>query len=211
MMKNILLVDDHAVMREGIKQILEDELHTVTFGEAGSAAEALDLFSQRNWDAVILDIVLPGRSGFDVLKDIRQQKPDLPILVYSMHAEEQFAVRALRSGASGYLSKADVPGQLVKAIRLLLTGRKYLPESVVDRIASELNVKTDQPRHEKLSNREYQTMLLIASGKSTVQIANELSLGVSTISTYRARILEKMGMKSNADIIHYVIEYNLAA
>jgi two-component system invasion response regulator UvrY len=210
-MKNILLVDDHAVMREGIKQILEDELLKVTFGEAGSAAEALDLFSQRNWDAVILDIVLPGRSGLDVLKEIRQQKPELPILVYSMHAEEEFAVRALRSGASGYLSKADVPGQLVKAIQQLLAGRKYISEPVMEKIASELTVKTDQPLHTKLSNREYQTMLMIASGKTTSQIANELSLGISTISTYRARILEKMGMKSNADIIHYVIEYNLAA
>jgi len=209
-MKYILLVDDHAVMREGIKQILEDELLKVTFGEAGNAAEALDLFSQRNWDAVILDIVLPGRSGLDVLKEIRQQKPDLPILVYSMHAEEQFAVRALRSGAWGYLSKADVPGQLVKAINQLLTGHKYLSESVAERIASELDVQTDRPRHEKLSNREYQTMLMIASGKTTAQIAKDLSLGISTISTYRARILEKMRMKSNADIIHYVIEYSLA-
>ena len=209
-MKNILLVDDHAVMREGIKQILEDELLSVTFGEAGNAAEALDLFPQRNWDVVILDIVLPGRSGFDVLKEIRQQKPNLPILVYSMHAEEQFAVRALRSGASGYLSKADVPGQLVKAIHQLLAGRKYLTETVMDKVASELNVQTDRPPHEKLSNREYQTMLMIASGNTTTQIARDLSLGISTISTYRARILEKMQMKSNADIIHYVMEYNLA-
>jgi two-component system invasion response regulator UvrY len=210
-MKHILLVDDHAVMRGGIKQILEDELLNVTFGEAGNAAEALDLFSQRNWDAVILDIVLPGRSGLDVLKELRQQKPELPILVYSMHAEEQFAVRALRSGAWGYLSKADVPGQLVKAINQLLAGHKYLSESVAERIASELHVQTDRPRHEKLSNREYQTMLMIASGKTTTQIASDLSLGTSTISTYRARILEKMQMKSNADIIHYVMEFHLAA
>jgi two-component system, NarL family, invasion response regulator UvrY len=210
-MKNILLVDDHAVMREGIKQILEDELIKVKFGEAGNSAEALDLLSQDPWDAVILDIVLPGRSGLEVLQEIRQQKPDLPVLVYSMHAEEQFAVRALRSGAWGYLSKADVPAHLVKAIRQLLSGRKYLSESVVDKMASALDVHTEKPPHETLSNREFQTMLMIASGKTNAAIAEELSLGISTISTYRARILMKMGMKSNSDIIHYVIEHHLAA
>jgi two-component system, NarL family, invasion response regulator UvrY len=210
-MKNILIVDDHSVMREGIKQILEDELINVTFGEAGNAAEALELISGKPWDAVILDIELPGRSGLDALKEIRQQKPEIPVLVYSMHAEEQFAVRALRSGAWGYLSKADVSGQLVVAIRQLLSGRKYLSESVVDKMATELDVLADKPLHETLSNREFQTLLMLASGKTTTAIAEELSLGISTISTYRARILEKMGMKSNSDIIHYVIEHHLTA
>jgi two-component system, NarL family, invasion response regulator UvrY len=208
-MKNILIIDGHAVVRQGLKQILEDEFLKVTFGEAGNAGEALDLLSQHKWDVVILDVSLPGRSGFDVLKEIKQRMSKLPVLVYSMHAEEEFAIRALRSGASGYLSKADVPEQFVKAIHQLLSGRKYVSESLAERLASELDTQTDKPIHEQLSNREYQIMLLLASGKTTTDIANDLSLSIKTISTYRTRILAKMKMKSNAEIIHYVIERKL--
>ncbi|MGA2624955.1 MAG: response regulator transcription factor [Bacteroidota bacterium] len=208
-MRNILLIDDHAVMREGIKQILEDEFRKVTFGEAGNAGEALDLVSRQKWDVVILDIVLPGRSGFDVLKEIRRVNPKLPILVYSMHAEDEFAIRALRSGASGYLPKSDVPEQLVKAIRQLLEGRKYIGESLAERLASELDGQADKLPHSRLSNREYQIMLMLASGKTISQIAEEMSLSIKTISTYRTRMLEKMEMKSIAEVIHYVIERKL--
>lgn len=208
-MKKILLIDDHAVMREGLKQILEDEFLEAVFGEAGNAGEALDLLQRREWDLVILDIVLPGRSGLDVLKEIHQNKPKLPILVYSMHTEEEFAIRALRSGASGYLSKTDVPEQLLKAIQQLSRGRKYISESLAERLASELDTKSDAPSHSKLSDREYQILLMLASGKTVSDIAGELSLSIKTISTYRSRILEKMRMKSTAELIHYVIEKKL--
>jgi len=208
-MKKILLIDDHAVMREGLKQILEDEFHEAVFGEAGNAGEALDLLQQKDWDLVILDIVLPGRSGLDVLKEIRQHKPKVPILVYSMHTEEEFAIRALRSGASGYLSKTDVPELLLKAIGQLSHGRKYISESLAERLASELETPDDKPPHSRLSDREYQIMVMLASGKAVGAIADELSLSIKTISTYRTRILDKMNMKSTAEIIHYVIENKL--
>ena len=210
-MKKILLIDDHAVMREGLKQILEDEFQEVMFGEAANAGEALDLLQQRDWELVILDIVLPGRSGLEVLKEIRQSKPKLPILVYSMYTEEEFAIRALRSGASGYLSKTDVPEQLLKAIQHLSSGRRYISESLAERLASELDSADDKPAHSKLSDREYQIMLMLAAGKTVGDIAEQLALSVKTISTYRSRILEKMKMKSNAEIIHYVIENKLVA
>jgi two-component system invasion response regulator UvrY len=210
-MKKILLVDDHAVMREGLKQILEDEFQEVTFGEAANAGEALDLVQQRDWELVILDIVLPGRSGLEVLKEIRQSKPELPILVYSMYTEEEFAIRALRSGASGYLSKTDVPEQLLKAIHHLSRGRRYISESLAERLASDLESADGKPAHSRLSDREYQIMLMLAAGKTVGDIAEELALSVKTISTYRSRILEKMKMKSNAEMIHYVIQNKLVS
>ncbi|MBI5021970.1 MAG: response regulator transcription factor [Ignavibacteriales bacterium] len=208
-MRNILIIDDHAVVREGIKDILKEEILNPTFGEAGNSGEALDLIRQKEWDVVILDISLPGRSGLDLLQEIKQINPKLPVLVYSMHAEDEFAIRAIRSGASCFLSKSDVPEQLVKAIHQLISGRKYITEKLAERLASELDDWTEKPSHERLSNREYQIMIMLASGKPTGSIANELSLSAKTISTYRARILEKMKMKSNADIIHYVIEHKL--
>ncbi|MDI6767300.1 MAG: response regulator transcription factor [Bacteroidota bacterium] len=208
-MKRILIIDDHAVVRGGLKQILLDEFPNTKFGEANNSGEALEFLNKEDWDVVILDISLPGRSGLDILKDTKQAKPKLPILVYSMHSEEEFAIRALKSGASGYMSKSELPDQLVKAIHQLLTGRKYISSSLAERLAVEIEKPSEKPLHEILSNREHQVMLMIASGNSPTQIAEELSLSIKTISSYRARILDKMRMKTNAEIIRYSIENKL--
>ena len=208
-MKRILIIDDHAVVREGLKQILRDEFPSTQFGEACDAGEALDLISKQDWDMIILDIFLPGRSGLEVLKDINQNKPKLPVLVHSMHSEEAFAIRAFKSGASGYMSKSELPEQLVKAVNQLLTGKKYISPSLAELLASEILTTTDKPLHSALSDREHQIMLMLASGKSASQIANALSLSNKTVSTYRTRVLKKMKMKTNADIIRYAIEHEM--
>ncbi len=209
-MKRILIIDDHTVVREGLKQILRDEFPTAQFGEARDSGEALEFLTKENWDVVILDIFLPGRNGLDILKDIKQLKPKLPVLVHSMHSEEEFAIRALKTGASGYMSKAELPEQLIKAIHQILTGRKYISPSLAEQLAAEIEKPSDKPVHETLSNREHQIMLMIAGGKSPSQIAEELSLSIKTVSSYRARILDKMRMKTNAEIIRYSIENKLA-
>lgn len=208
-MLRTLIIDDHAVVREGLKQILMDEFQTVSFGEARDGAEALTLVQQQQWDIAILDISLPGRSGLDILKDLKAINSKLPFLVHSMHPEDQFAVRALKLGAAGYLSKADLPEELVKAIRKIISGGKYVSAALAERLAFDVSSGMNTPPHELLSEREYQVMQMIAAGKSTSAIAEELSLSAKTISTYRARLLEKMNMKTNADIIYYVINNKL--
>jgi two-component system invasion response regulator UvrY len=206
----VLIADDHPVVRRGLKRILEDETDMEVIGEARNGQEALDLVSDKKCDVVILDIEMPGRSGLDVLKDLKQYRPKLAVLVLSIHPEEQFAVRVLRAGAVGYLSKESAPDELVKAIRTVFWGKRYISAWLADRLASELGRGMWEAPHETLSNREFEVLKMIASGKTVSQIAKELSFSVKTISTYRARILAKMGMKTNAELTHYAIENKLA-
>jgi DNA-binding NarL/FixJ family response regulator len=204
----ILLADDHAVVRRGLKQILTDAFKDATYGEARNAQEALELVWKQNWDVVVLDITMPGRSGLDVLREIKKSKPRLPVLVLSMHPENQFAVRVLKSGAAGYMTKESAPDELVGAVRKVLAGGRYVSNSLAENLAASLSVNQKAPQ-EKLSDREFQVLRLIASGKMVMDIARELSLSVKTISTYRSRILEKMGMKNNAELMHYAIQHRL--
>jgi len=205
----ILIADDHAVVRRGLKQILADEFKQAHFGEAANAREALDRLRKENWDAVVLDITMPGRSGLEALKEIREEKPKLPVLVLSMHPEDQFAVRVLKSGASGYMTKESAPEELVGAIKKVLAGGRYVSPSLAEKMASYLAIDTPKAPHERLSDREFVVLRMIASGKTVSQIAEELSLSVKTVSTYRTRILEKMGMKSSAELTHYAFKYSL--
>jgi two-component system, NarL family, invasion response regulator UvrY len=202
----ILIADDHPIVRRGLKQILSDEPDMAVPGEASDGNEVLDLAQKGGWDIVILDIKMPGKSGLDVLKELRQKYPKLPVLVLSIHPEDQYAVRALRTGAAGYLTKESAPEELVKAIRTILNRGKYVSASLAERLAFELETDGGKAAHLRLSNREYQVMLLIAGGKGLSDIANEMSLSVKTISTYRARILEKMAFRNNAEITHYAIK-----
>lgn len=209
-MIKVLIADDHAVVRSGLKQILDEsdgEIHVA--GQAVNGREVLEKVQAEDWDVLVLDITMPGRSGLDILKDLRQLKPTLPVLILSMHAEEQFATRMLKAGASGYLNKESAPEELVKAIRKIYGGGKYVSPAHAERMVAELNADTDKPPHELLSDREYEILCLIASGKTPTQIAKELSLSVKTISTYRARILEKMNLSTNAQLTHYGIKNRL--
>jgi len=205
----ILLADDHAVVRHGLKQILADDFKRATFGEAKNAQEALDLVWKENWDVVVLDITMPGRSGLDVLCEIKKSKPKLPVLVLSMHPENQFAVRVLKRGASGYMTKESAPNELVGAIKKVLAGGRYVSTSLAEKLATYLATDNQKPAQELLSDREFQVLRLIASGKIVSEIAKELSLSVKTISTYRTRILEKMGLRNNAELMHYAMQHQL--
>lgn len=205
----MLIADDHAVVRQGLKQILSEQPDMQVLGEAGSIPELLDHIRKQRWDIVVLDISMPGRGGLDGLKELKQEQPKLPVLILSIHPEDQFAVRALKAGASGYLTKDSAPEELVQAIRKLLTGRKYISPELAEKLATDLEKDTGRPLHEALSDREFQILCLIASGKSATEIAQKLSLSVKTVSTYRARILEKMNMKTNAELMHYAIKYQL--
>jgi DNA-binding NarL/FixJ family response regulator len=205
----ILLTDDHAVVRHGLKQILADEFKRATFGEARNAQEALDLVWKEHWDVVVLDITMPGRSGLEVLREIKKEKPRLPVLVLSMHPENQFAVRVLKRGANGYMTKESAPVELVGAIKKVLAGGRYVSPSLAEKLATYLAADTQKPAQELLSDREFQVLRLIASGKIVSEIARELSLSVKTISTYRTRILEKMGLRNNAELMHYAMQNQL--
>lgn len=208
-MIRILVVDDHAIVREGLKQILGDVNDMSVRDEAGNGQEALSKIRDAEFDVVLLDISMPGRSGLEVLKEIKAERPKLPVLILSMHAEEQYAIRALRAGASGYVTKASAPDELIGAIRKVSCGRKYVSSSLAEKLALELDIDTKKPPHETLSDREYQVMLMLASGKSVKEIADELCLSVKTISTYRSRVMEKMGMKKNAELTLYAIQNHL--
>lgn len=207
-MFRILIADDHAVVRQGLKQILADNLKA-DFGEATSPHEVADLLRQQEWDAVILDLTMPGGGGLDVLKSIKHDYPKLPVLILSMHPEDQYAVRSLKAGASGYLTKEVAPDQLVQALHRIMRGGKYVSPSLGEKLATSLTTEHIGSPHETLSDREYQVLCLIASGKTVKQISEELSLSVKTISTYRARILDKMEMKTNAELTYYAIENRL--
>jgi DNA-binding NarL/FixJ family response regulator len=208
-MIKILIADDHAIVREGLKQIVAETSDIVVSDEATNGQEALEKVEKNKYDVVVLDISMPGRGGLEVLKLLQSQKPKLPVLVLSVHPEEQYAVRALKSGASGYLTKESAPDELITALRKIAQGGKYITSSLSERLAFEIDTEAEKLPHETLSNREYQVMLMIASGKTVTKIAEEVHLSVKTISTYRERILEKMKMKSNAELIHYVIRNKL--
>ena len=204
-MTRILLVDDHTVVRRGLKQILEGAVAGAELGEAASAEEALRMAQAADWDAVILDISLPGKSGLEALKELRRARPRLPVLVLSMYPEEQFGVRALRAGAAGYLAKQSTATDLVTAVRTILAGRRYVSPSLAERIAGEIGLAPGRAPHELLSDREFQVFRLLASGKTVTASAEALGLSVATVSTYRSRILEKMGLSQNYDLVQYAI------
>lgn len=208
-MIKVLIADDHAVVRSGLKQILAETKDIVVAGEATNGREALEKVRAQSWDVLVLDITMPGRSGLDILKDIRQTHSDLPVLVLSMHAEEQFATRMLRAGASGYLNKESAPDELVKAIRKVHAGGKYVSATQAERMVSELTGDPNKAPHELLSDREYEILCRIASGKTPTEIAKELTLSVKTVSTYRSRIMEKMHLTTNAQLTHYAIKRGL--
>jgi DNA-binding NarL/FixJ family response regulator len=208
-MIKILIADDHAVVRRGLKQILGEEPDMAVFGEARNAEEVLKNVREQNWDIVILDITMAGRSGLDVLKELKHTRPKLPVLFLSIHPEDQYAVRVLKAGAAGYMTKESAPEELVKAIRKVLRGGKYISPSLAEKLAFDLETDSEKPLHESLSDREYQVMCMIASGKTVKDIAEALYLSVKTISTYRERILGKMKMKTNAELTHYAIKNRL--
>jgi len=208
-MIKILIADDHAIVREGMKQILSESSEMLVVAEASTGQAVLEKINKNDIDLVVLDISMPGRGGMDILKDIKSLKPKLPVLILSMYPEEQYAVRVLKSGASGYLTKESAPAELVKAIRQISQGKKYISPSLAEKLAIDLEVSPDKPPHEILSDREYQVMCMIASGKTLKEIADGLSLSIKTISTYRSRILEKMNMKTNAELTHYAIKSKL--
>jgi two-component system, NarL family, invasion response regulator UvrY len=206
----IMIVDDHAILRAGVREMLQDEEDLSVVGEAGSAEETLQLLNNgTEVDVVILDVTLPGQSGIDLLKTLRRDRPDLQILVLSMHPERSFAVRLMRAGANGYVPKMIVPEELVRAVRAVGSGRRYITPIVAELLASEAAAEEDGPLHNRLSERELQVFTRIARGVSPAVMANELGLSVKTVSTYRARILEKMGMRSNAEIAAYAVRNQL--
>jgi DNA-binding NarL/FixJ family response regulator len=207
-MIKILIGDDHAIVRRGLKQIVEESSDMVV-DEAKNGQEVLEKTQHTDYDILVLDISLPDRSGLDILKHLKKIKPELPILILSIHPEEQYAVRVLKAGASGYLSKDSVPNELLNAIRKVSQGGKYVTSSLAERLVFNLEKATTLPLHETLSDREFQVMCLIASGLTVKQIAEKLYLSVKTISTYRSRILEKMNLKNNAEITHYAIKNEL--
>jgi DNA-binding NarL/FixJ family response regulator len=200
----ILIVDDHPIVRQGLRQTLADAAQIGEIVEAATPQEALDLVRQREWEAVILDIGLPGRGGLDVLKDIKREVPKLPVLILSMHSEGQYAVRALRAGAAGYLTKEAAPKNLIDAIHKVVAGGRYVSPELAERLATELTVDAGKPLHASLSDREFDVLRSIAAGQTVGEIADRLSLSVKTVSTYRTRILEKMRLKNNAEMMHYV-------
>ena len=205
----ILITDDHAVLRRGLKQILEDGFGRIQFGEAANASEAVAHVAREHWDLVMLDITMPGRSGLDALKEIKAVKPNMRVLVLSVHSEDQFAVRVLKAGASGFLNKDSAPEELVKAVRKVLGGGRYVSTSLAEKLAMKLDKPGDQLPHQTLSDREFQVLRMIGSGKTVSEIATELSLSVKTVSTYRARILEKMNLNTNAELTRYSFEHKL--
>jgi two-component system, NarL family, invasion response regulator UvrY len=206
----VMIVDDHAILRAGVREMLQDEEDLQVVGEAGSAEETLQLLNGgTEVDVVILDVTLPGQSGIDLLKTLRRDRPDLQILVLSMHPERSFAVRLMRAGANGYVPKMIEPEELVRAVRAVGSGRRYITPIVAELLASEAAAEEDGPLHNRLSERELQVFTRIARGVSPAVMANELGLSVKTVSTYRARILEKMGMRSNAEIAAYAVRNQL--
>jgi DNA-binding NarL/FixJ family response regulator len=208
-MIRVLIADDHTLVRKGLRQILLETKKVEVVDEAKDGKETISKVSANKYDVVLLDISFPGRSGIDVLKQLKSFRPKLPVLILSMHPEEQYAVRALRAGASGYLTKESAPSELIEAIRKVAGGGKYITASLADKLASEIGKPSEKLPHESLSDREYQVMCMIASGKTVKEIAEDLNLSAKTISTHRARILRKMNMKNNAQLTHYAIRCGL--
>ena len=208
-MIRILISDDHAIVRGGLKEILVHHLENVVCGEAENAQQVLAQVQSHSWDLLILDITMPGRSGYDILGDLKQMQPKLPILVLSMHPEAEYAKRVLKAGARGYLKKESAPEELIQAVHKLLAGGRYVSSTLAEQLAQDLNEGADRPVHETLSAREFEILVMIGSGKTVSQIADELNLGVTTVSTYRARILEKMNMATTAELMRYALRNRL--
>ncbi len=205
----ILVVDDHFVVREGLKSILLDRYRSVQFGDASNEQEALEKVWNEEWDVVLLDINLPGRNGLEVMRELKRAKPKLPVIILSVYPEDQFAIRALKLGAASYIRKDSAGSELVQGVEAVLNGGKYITPSVAEKLATHLEHDGHGAPHEALSDREYQVMCLLGSGKTVKEIGNRLSLSVKTISTYRTRILEKMSMRHNADLMRYVMANGL--
>jgi len=205
----ILIADDHSVVRHGLKQILAEEFKKAVFGEASNGRQAIDLVGKETWDVVVLDITMPGATGLDVLKEIKQSKPKLPVLMLSMHPEDQFAVRMLKSGAAGYMTKESAPGELVGAVKKVMSGGRYVSPNLAEKMAALLSIDVQTLPHERLSDREFAVLRMIASGKTVSAIAKELFLSVKTVSTYRTRILEKTGLANSAELTRYAIQHKL--
>jgi len=208
-MKKILIVDDHEVVREGVKRILNAKPGTIVFGEAGAAPDALRLVREQDWDVVVLDLSLGSRNGLELLKEFKQVRPKLPVLILSMHPEEQYARRAFKAGAAGYVTKDSSRAELAEAVDSVTAGGKYITRALAEKLIVDLERGSDRPPHETLSDREFEVMQLIASGKTVTEIAALLSLSDKTISTYRVRILEKIGIQTNADLVRYAIQNKL--
>lgn len=208
-MIRVLIVDDHAIVRHGLKKILADTDDMSVTGEADTGAQGIKLIREVPCDVVLLDISLPDRNGIDILKQVKKEQPKLPVLMLSMHTEHEFAVRALKAGASGYLTKQSAPMQLVAAIRHVSAGKKYITPSIAEEVANMLSGDLDEPAHKILSDREYQTLCLIASGKTLSGIASDLSLSPKTVSVYRSRVLEKLKLRNNSEITRYAIKNQL--
>ena len=208
-MTRILIADDHTIVRKGLRQILLEEFPTALIEEAGDADETLKKVMKAEFDIVISDLTMPGRSGLESLQQIKQHYPKLPVLILSMHSEDHYALRVLKAGASGYLNKDSAPDELVKAVHRILSGKKYITSSIAEKLASTLDKDTEKSSHELLSDREFEVLKLIAAGKSVSDIAASLFLSVTTVSTYRARVLGKMNMNTNADLTLYAIENKL--
>lgn len=208
-MINVLLVDDHSILREGIKRILSETPDITVTGEAASASESIDLMWKNKYDVIVLDIAMPGRSGLDVLKQLKGVQANIQVLILSMYSEKEYALRALKNGAAGYLEKKSAAKELIEAIRIVALGGKYVSRDLASQLATEVGKETSGFPHMSLSNREYEVMYMIATGKTVQQIANELLLSKSTISTHRGRILTKMKMTTNAEIIYYAIKERL--
>jgi two-component system invasion response regulator UvrY len=209
-MINVLIADDHPVVRQGIRQIVAQSSDIAVMGEATTAQETKDQVTRLLPDIVLLDLTMPGSDGLQVLKDLKRERPQLPIIILTMHSEDQFAVRALKAGAAGYLTKESAPEELVGAIRRVMGGGHYVSPWLAEKLANHLGPDIDRPLHETLSDREYQVLRLIATGKSTRDISEVLSLSIKTVSTYRARLLEKMRMKTSAELAAYVVRNRLA-
>ena len=205
----VFIADDHAIVREGLKQILAESRDIIVAGEAENGLDAIKLFRKSKCHVMLLDISLPDRNGIDVLKQVRKEQPELAVLMLSMHREDQYAIRSLKAGAAGYLTKQSAPGELVDAIRQVAAGQKYVSAALAQELAAQLGEDHAGAPHEALSDREYQTLTMIASGKTVTAIAEELSLSVKTISEYRARLLLKMKLKNSAELTHYAIKNQL--
>ncbi len=208
-MIRILIADDHAILRRGLIEILTRELSDASCGEAENAQQALAHVEAHDWDLVILDVTMPGRSGIDVLADLKRTRPRLPVLVLSMHPEDQYGKRVLKAGAAGYMNKDSAPEELIKAVRKVLAGGRYVSPALAEVLALDLGREADKPLYESLSIRELEVLRMMGSGKTITQIAELLHLSVTTVSTYRARILEKMNMKTNAELMNYALRNQL--
>ena len=210
-MIRILIADDHSIVREGLKQIVAESPEMAVRGEAVNGQQVLELVHKADYDLILLDIAMPGRGGIDTLKQLKIEKPEIPILILSMYPEDQYAIRAIKAGASGYLTKESAPEELIGAIKKVAQGGKYVSADLAEKLVENLGENTKKTDHTIFSDREYQVMIMIASGKTVKEIADELSLSVKTISTNRTRALKKMGMKNNAEFTYYAIKQGLVA